>query len=149
MEYFEVERPTGDGFCSDDTCPCPPPGTRIPHGSGYLYVSPEVIDFRRDALTLAAARRKLERVQHEVDAFVAFGPGTVAPILMCEQAARRRGLDLEVAAADAKYWWETGLVPLRPTPLVNGGQRARRRKRWWEFWRKGGMREGADEKRHE
>jgi len=45
-------------------------------------------------------------------------PGTSSPILMCEQGAKLRGLDLEVAAADAKYWWETGLVPLRVTPIA-------------------------------
>jgi len=40
------------------------------------------------------------------------------PILACKQGATLRGIDLEVAAADAKYWWKTGLVPLRPTPLA-------------------------------
>jgi len=39
------------------------------------------------------------------------------PILMCEQGAKLRGINLDTAATDAKHWWETGLVPLRPTPL--------------------------------
>lgn len=41
----------------------------------------------------------------------------MTPTLCCKQAARRRNLDLATAAADAEYWWETGFVPLRPTPL--------------------------------
>jgi hypothetical protein len=36
---------------------------------------------------------------------------------MCEECAKSLGLDLDVAAADAKHWWETGLAPLRPTPM--------------------------------
>ena len=40
------------------------------------------------------------------------------PILVCEEGAKLRGIDMEVAAADAKRWWETGKVPLRPTPLA-------------------------------
>jgi len=45
-----------------------------------------------------------------------FGP---MPILVCEQGARLRGIDMKVAADDAKRWWETGKVPLRPTPMAN------------------------------
>jgi len=37
---------------------------------------------------------------------------------MCEQGAKKRGLDLAMAAADAEYWWKTGLVPLRESPLA-------------------------------
>jgi len=42
----------------------------------------------------------------------------LGPILVCEQGAKLRGLDLEVAATDAKHWWKTGFVPLRATPLA-------------------------------
>jgi hypothetical protein len=41
---------------------------------------------------------------------------------MCEMGAKKRGLDLAVAAADAKYWWETGLVPLRATPKAGSAE---------------------------
>src|SRR5205085_9119964 len=44
----------------------------------------------------------------------------IGPVLMCEQGARLRNLDLGVAAADAKQWWETGQVPLRATPIKGG-----------------------------
>ncbi len=37
---------------------------------------------------------------------------------MCELGAKCRGLDLEIAASDAKHWWATGEIPLRPTPMV-------------------------------
>jgi hypothetical protein len=43
----------------------------------------------------------------------------LGPILVCERGAKLRNLDLEVAAADAKYWWETGRVPLRATPIIS------------------------------
>jgi hypothetical protein len=116
MEYMQVPRPEGDGYCSDDGCPCGYPGTRIPRGTGYVYVSEEAVEFRRDAPTVEEAQRKIARLQQQLGAHAMFGSGTVAPILMCEQGARKRKLDLEIAAADARYWWETGLVPLRPTP---------------------------------
>ncbi len=41
------------------------------------------------------------------------------PILVCEQGAKLRGIDLKVAADDAKRWWETGKAPLRPTPMAS------------------------------
>ena len=41
----------------------------------------------------------------------------VSPILVCISGAKRRKLDLTVAAADARRWWKTGKVPLRPTPM--------------------------------
>ncbi|MGD1995146.1 MAG: hypothetical protein PVH62_00080 [Anaerolineae bacterium] len=40
------------------------------------------------------------------------------PVLVCEQGAKLRGIDLKVAAEDSKRWWETGRVPLRPTPMA-------------------------------
>lgn len=119
MEYFEVPRPDGDGYCSDDNCPCGFPGELIPRGTGYIYISPEVVDFRCDARTVREAAQKIARMEQQLGGVRIFaGSGVFAPILMCEQGARRRRLDMEVAAADAKYWWETGLVPLRPTPIL-------------------------------
>jgi hypothetical protein len=42
------------------------------------------------------------------------------PVLVCQQGAELRRIDMEVAAEDAKRWWETGKVPLRPTPKAKG-----------------------------
>lgn len=148
MVYFEVERPTLDGRCSDIECPCPPPGTTIPHGSGYLYISQEVVDFRRDAHSIQDTERKLTRLGQQLGGFVMPGPGVVAPILMCERGARRRKLDLEIAAADARHWWETGLVPFRATPLAGTREATKERRqlrsqpksanrKWWQFWKSG------------
>jgi hypothetical protein len=109
MDYFEVPvdvPPGSDGVCSDNDCPCGFPGARIPRGAGYLYVSQTVVGFRRDART-----------------FLVLGQDVATPTLVCEQGARKRGLDLEVAAADARYWWKTGLVPLRATPLATAERR--------------------------
>ncbi len=50
---------------------------------------------------------------------------TIGPIFVCEQGAKRRDLDLEIAGADAKHWWNTGKVPLRATPIL--GKRQQRR----------------------
>ena len=47
MDYFEVKLPDGDGACSDNSCPCP--NTRLPRGTGYLYIDQALVDFRRDA----------------------------------------------------------------------------------------------------
>jgi hypothetical protein len=127
--YMEVPEanPGGDGICSDNDCPCGYPGATIPRGSGYIYISQEVVDFRRDAPSMREAERKIANLRQDLGGTVVFGQGIFAPILMCEQGARKRGLDLQVAAADARYWWETGLVPLRATPAA--GSRAARQKR--------------------
>lgn len=117
MEYFEVPRPPGDGLCSDNECPCGWPGAEIPRGTGYLYISQEVVDFRRDARSVEDVQRKVRRMQQQLDSIIILGQGVASPTLVCEEGAELRGLDLEVAAADAKYWWETGLAPLRATPL--------------------------------
>ncbi len=119
MDYFEVRRPNGDGLCSDKKCPCPE--DHIPRGSGYLYISDELVEKRRDALRQKDALEKLERerqnLEKQLGSAVFMSSGSANPILMCEKGARLRGLDIDIAAADAAYWWETGLVPLRATPL--------------------------------
>jgi len=124
MEYFEAPQanPGKDGICSDNDCPCGFPGATIPRGTGYLYISKELVDFRTDVRTAAESQSKLERMRAQTPGiFVMFDPSVSMPILMCEQGAKKRGLDLEVAAADARHWWETGLAPLRATPLAGGG----------------------------
>ncbi len=119
MEYMEVSgNDRNPAYCSDDSCPCGYPGATIPPGEGYIYVSKEVVDFRKDCLSEAAARQKIERMQNQMGTIFIAGSGVFAPILMCEQGAKKRGIDLEVAAADAKHWWKTGKVPLRATPLA-------------------------------
>jgi hypothetical protein len=107
-----------------------------------------------------AMQRKQEQMRASSDIpFTGFY--RLGPILVCEQGAKLRNLDLEVAAADAKYWWKTGKAPLRATPLA-GGQRGQKRKKetwspieavitlqeeslsesqksakkWWQFWKK-------------
>jgi TM2 domain-containing membrane protein YozV len=120
MEYFEVPEanPGSDGICSDNLCPCGYPGATIPRGTGYMYISKEVVDFRQNARTVYEASLKIDAMRQSLGGLVIFDQGMFSSTLMCEQGARNRGLDLEVAAADAKHWWETGLCPLRPTPLA-------------------------------
>lgn len=119
MVYFECTRPSGDGKCSDNSCPCGFPGTTIPRGTGYFYISEDLVKMRRDALTLEEIHAKAARMMQQAGgALSAVTSGVLMPILMCEVAAKKRGVDLVVAAADAKYYWETGLAPLRPTPMV-------------------------------
>lgn len=120
MEYFEVPEanPGQDGICSDNDCPCGYPGATIPRGKGYMYISPAVVDFRRDARTTQEAAQKMAMMEKRMNGMVIFGQDTVTATFMCEQGARKRGLDLAVAAADAEYWWKTGLCPLRATPLA-------------------------------
>ncbi len=123
MRYMELPVPSGIGYCSDDSCPCGYPGAEIPRGQGYVYISKEVVDFRKNALTVEAAMGKALMEANEMEAIVVSTSGVYAPIVMCERAARRRGIDLKIAAADAQYWWKTGLVPLRPTPKASNHSR--------------------------
>jgi hypothetical protein len=119
VEYFECTRPPGDGTCSDDTCPCGYPGANIPRGSGYFYISKELVEMRCNALTIPEIENKVRGMQQRFGvASLTASQGVFMPILMCEMGAKKRGINLDVAAADARYYWETGLAPLRPTPMV-------------------------------
>lgn len=100
--------------CSDSQYPCGSPGAIIPYGKGYVFVSKEVADFRQDCPTLADVQAKIAKIGKQVLA----ASGVFAPILMCELGARKRGIDLKIAAADAQHWWQTGMVPIRPTPMA-------------------------------
>ncbi len=156
MEYFEVPEahPGQDGVCSDNDCPCGYPGARIPRGAGYMYIAKSVVDFRKDARTVREAEQKIAQMQRQMA--VVFDQNVVTSTPMCEQGARKRGLDLLVAGEDARHWWKTGLVPLRATPLAgspeakiareqlkNQGQPSPGKskttqapaKKWWEFWK--------------
>lgn len=118
-EYFEVPIPQWGAVCSDLSCPCPE--TPIPPGKGFLYISPDVVEFRREARSEGEAMAKLELLRHsreaQTGAMVLIDPkGIAVPVLICEQGARLRPIDLETAAADARHWWESGQVPLRVTP---------------------------------
>ncbi|MCR4439302.1 MAG: hypothetical protein QHJ34_08680 [bacterium] len=104
-------------YCSEDACPCGLAGAVLPRGKGYVNLSEQVVEFRRDCLIEEEPRLKMQRLQDEMGASIFALPGVFAPILMCEQGARKRGIDLEVAAEDAAHWWQTGLVTLRITPL--------------------------------
>jgi hypothetical protein len=109
--------------CSYRACPCGDPGKVIPHGEGYLYIWKELVEARKDFLNDNDLRTNIIKgsvtyAQERAIERAMATEGSAYPILMCEQAARMLGLNLEVAAEDAFRWWETGRVPLRPTPFV-------------------------------
>lgn len=111
MEFIECEKIQGVGYCSDNDCSCTL--TQLSFGGGYIYISPEVVDFRRDALTLVEVKAKLEQ-QTQAGEYISVSK--YAPILVCEIAAQKRNLDMSVAKADALMYWREGRVPLRATP---------------------------------
>lgn len=118
MKYFEVN--IAGNLCSDNKCPCSGNEKLMPGKTMYAYISKDVVDFRKDALTLDALEKKQNNIIQKTDATLTFwDQGTVFPILVCEQGARLRGLNLKVASADAEYGFRTGKFPLRPTPLDN------------------------------
>jgi DNA polymerase-3 subunit alpha/DNA polymerase-3 subunit epsilon len=45
-----------------------------------------------------------------------YSDGTFHAQLTCEEGARLRNLDLDIARKDAQRWWSTGMVPKRVTP---------------------------------
>jgi len=119
--FFECDVPPGDGRCSDKACPCPE--VLIPRGTGYLYIDQEIIDFRKQHPRLDDANTAMKEIIDQ--RFERTGTTNyiarfrIVPILVCEQGAKLRNLDLETAAQDARHWWNTGLVPLRATPLAS------------------------------
>ena len=131
MRYFECDVPPADGCCSDNACPCPE--THIPRGTGYLFISQDLVDFRSQYPRMKDAEQaKLAQLQQKRDNLTRQGLGgenahffyRLGPILVCEQGARKRNLNLQIAAADAQHWWKTGQVPLRATPIQGGAGRA-------------------------
>jgi len=116
-KYFEVPKEVSVFRCSDNQCPCPGTEGLVLGENGYLYISQEVVDMRKDALTMAELNKKQQKMLDATDAsMMFFDQGTVYPIVMCEEAVRLRGLDAKTAADDAGHWAKTGLVPLRVTP---------------------------------
>lgn len=119
MDCFECDAPPpGDLVCSDNNCPCPE--VKIPRASGYIYIEPGLVAFRRKHPRLEDARAAMDKRIRAKFGAASGGMVRLGPILVCEQGARLRKLDLETASADAKHWWKTGQVPLRPTPLADG-----------------------------
>ena len=114
--YFDVPVSKESGACSESTCPCG--NAVIPKGDGYLQISQKVVSFRKDCPTTRDLQYKLEKMQSAMGCFERFelDRGVVYPRLVCQQAAIRYQLNLEVAAQDAANWWSTGKVPLRATP---------------------------------
>ena len=105
--------------CLDDQCPCN--HTPIQEGEGYLYISEGAVEFRRDARSERALQSKAEKYMQSLgEEGTAFflDPSGYKALLICEQAARQRGLDLNIARLDAKYAWRTSKAPLRATPKV-------------------------------
>lgn len=113
---FEVPVRNHAGHCSEPGCSCG--NAAIPKNAGYLHISQQVVDFRKDCPTAADLLYKINSTQADLGCFEMFTPDheTVYPRLICRAAASRHQLDLDVAAQDAAQWWSTGKVPLRPTP---------------------------------
>ena len=116
-QYGEGEVPKDYGLCSDRQCPCPE--VKIPKGSGYLYISAKAV---RNMIFRIRSEETGTQPDSLLDSFL-LGRGMSItllemPVLVCEQGAKLRGIDLAVAAADARLWWETGKVRLRPTPMA-------------------------------
>jgi len=114
IAYFQAPSPFSPATCSDDECPCD--DVVIHNGEGYVYISPEMVEFRKDCLTNEEFTNKLTM---KFGTSLLFGPGvknTIYPVIMCEQAARKRNLDLAIARKDAKHWWSHNQLPLRVTP---------------------------------
>ena len=124
VQYFEQERPDGTGACSWDPCPCSGRGTTISRGTGHLYTPQSAADFRRDCLTWRELMTKLNRMADRLP------PGerlmfADVPVLVCERGLALLDIDPTVAAEDAKYWWRTGMIPLRATAPKSQEQRKR------------------------
>lgn len=112
MKYIECEGAQGVGYCSDNDCPCTV--TPINEGTGFLFISPQVVEFRKDALTREEIKLKIAPAIENGE-YIPISD--YEPILICHKGAKMRNLDLDVAAEDAKMWWGNHRVPLRPTPV--------------------------------
>lgn len=57
-------------LCSDKGCPCPGQTPLDPRTTGYLYISDEVVDMRRDALSWEQLTAKVEGLRTRLEATV-------------------------------------------------------------------------------
>jgi hypothetical protein len=114
LKYFEQKRPDGDAFCSWDPCPCGGLGTVISKGQGYLYIPESSVEFRRDCLTADEFQSKLQQMASNLP----FGTDLIftdVPVLVCDKGIKELSIDPNIAREDAKHWWNTGFIPLRPS----------------------------------
>ena len=119
LKYFEVPTSRSGLFlCSDSICNCGDMGKQLNKSNAYLYVSQEVVDFRSDCLTWGEASDKMNRVAENLKAIVYFDAGLAVPLLICDDAAKHRNLDLKISNEDAKYAMAKGKVALRVSPLI-------------------------------
>lgn len=114
MKHIECKPMHTIGYCSDNDCPCSV--TPIKYGGGYLLISPEVVKFRKTALSQAELQNKLTPLLEKKGHIPL---QDYEPILICKQAAVLRNVDLSIARKDAKNWWETQRAPLRVTPSAD------------------------------
>ena len=98
------------------TAPCKK--IAIPPAKGYLYISAELLENRKDCLTIEAFREKFLGMLSENEHNVEIEKGYF-PVLMCKNGARLRKLDLKVAARDYDLYVRTSRVPFRLTPTTN------------------------------
>lgn len=120
IDYYYDECPSEATSCSDNDCPCA--NTALQPGEGYMYISPEAAEFRKDAKTPEEVNIKANQLAQEDPSFIEkFQKNRcrIMGILICEVAAKQRNLNLAVASEDAEVWWKTGKVPLRATPTEN------------------------------
>ena len=106
-------------LCSDNECPCTDQKPLVVGKTAYLYISQGVVDFRNTCVTLLEREIQLQHVAKKLGAGALLLDGGVAnPFYLCEIGAKKRGLDLSIALADAKRVAETGFAPLRQTPRL-------------------------------
>lgn len=87
MEYFSWSRPAADGRCSDRDCPCPPPGTPIRRGTGYLFVENVGNNWRATLMCkMGAAKRHIDLQTAAADAKAWWDAGQVP----CRQTPHSR-----------------------------------------------------------
>ena len=110
-------------LCSDDACPCTDEKKLVIGRTAYLYISEDVVNFRKNCRSLLERDMMMEKIYKnglpigDGDKWtVIIGHGIGNPFYLCETGAKLRGLVLSVALADAKVVAETGFAPLRLTP---------------------------------
>ena len=103
-------------FCSDNDCPCS--NTTMPPANGYLWIKPEVAETRKSCLSLFSMQSHMASTKTSSTDIDALRKNYV-PLVVCEEAAKRRNLDLDIAASDYTMWVNRGKVLCRPTPLLS------------------------------
>ena len=122
---FEVSHEAIEPYCGVIMCACN--GCELSEEERYLYIPLRVVDKRMKNRSIIWHHIQIEHegknawvrniTDPRIKSIKLEGKENI-PILLCENAAKKLSLNLDIAKKDYKIWRKTERVPLRATPAI-------------------------------